>query len=542
MRGLMMDFPLTIPSVMRHANAVHNHVEIVSKMTDGSIHRCTYGEAFVRAAKMANALKKLGIEQGDVIGTLAWNDYRHFELYYAVPGVGAICHTINPRLFDEQFEYIVNHAEDQWVFVDPTFLPILERLQEKFPKVKGYIVMCDAAQMPETSLKNALCYETLVDAESAEIEWPVLDENTACGICYTSGTTGNPKGVIYSHRSTVLISMMANTTTSVAIRPDDALLAVVPMFHVNAWNIPYCAPMTGAKMVFPGRFMGDGESLATLMQTEKVRIASGVPTVWLALLEYLRANDIKLDTVETLMVGGAATPASMMKAFEEEQGIFMQQGWGMTEMSPLGTMNGETPYMQSLPAEDNMALRQTVGRPTYGVEVRIVDEQLQPLAWDAQSPGALQVRGPWICSEYLGVGKTDSHTADGWFDTGDIATIDGRGYVSITDRSKDVIKSGGEWISSNDLENAAMAHPDVQEAAAIGVYHPKWSERPLLCVVRKEGSQTSAAEILKSLEGQVARWWIPEACEFVESLPHTATGKVSKKDLRAQFKDYQYPG
>ncbi|BFM15517.1 3-(methylthio)propionyl-CoA ligase [Maricurvus nonylphenolicus] len=544
MNGLMMDFPLTITGIMQHANRVHGSKEVVSALREGDgykVHRCTYGDLFKRAGQLANALQSLGVKQGDVLGTLAWNDYRHMEIYYAVCCSGAVVHTVNPRLFEEQLEYIVNHGEDQWLFIDLDFLPLIEKMQDRFPKIKGYILLCDAGTMPDTSLKNVYAYETLMADQPQSFAWPELDEKTASGICYTSGTTGNPKGVVYSHRSTVLISMTGATAPSIGLTEADVVLPVVPMFHVNAWNLPYTCPMVGAKLVLPGPFMGSGQVLAELMDQEKVTASAGVPTVWLGLLEYLRASDTKLATVNTLMVGGAATPKSLMEAFEKEQGIFMMQGWGMTETSPLGTMNGKSPEMDSLSGDEQYQLRLRVGRPTFGVEVRIVDTEGEELPWDGEAAGALQVRGPWICSEYLGIGKTDAHTADGWFDTGDIATVQPSGNVAITDRVKDVIKSGGEWISSNDLENAAVSHPEVAEAGAIGVYHPKWSERPLLCVVPAPGKSPSKESVLATVAEQVAKWWVPEDVVFVESLPHTATGKISKKDLREQFKDYQFP-
>ncbi|RLA52612.1 MAG: long-chain fatty acid--CoA ligase [Gammaproteobacteria bacterium] len=537
MLGEMMGDSLTITSIMKFANRVFADTQIVSVTGENPRHRTTFGKAFARAGKLANALAKLGCAQGDRIATLAWNDYRHFELYYGISCAGFVCHTINPRLFAEQIIYIANHAEDQWLFVDPDFVPIVEQVQDQLTHVRGYILLCDEANMPQTSLVNAMCYEAIIADEPTEYDWPELDENSASSLCYTSGTTGNPKGVLYSHRSTVLHSMAANAT--VALSPDEVLLPVVPMFHVNAWGMVYSAAATGTKLVFPGPKMGDGETLSALINEEKVSFALGVPTVWLALVDYLDQSGSTVESLCKVLVGGAACPLSLMKAMDRYN-VWMHVVWGMTEMSPLGTYNDLLPWMHELPEEEQYQYRLKAGRLIYGVEMRIVDETGNELAWDGKTSGRLLVRGPWVCKSYYKVKESDAHLPDGWFDTGDVATIDRYGYMQITDRTKDVIKSGGEWISSIDVENAAMGHPDVAEAAVIGVPHPKWTERPLLVVVQRPGSAPDKKDLLNFLIGKIAKWWIPEDCVFVEEIPHTATGKVSKKDLREQFSDYRY--
>ncbi len=542
MHGLMMNRPLLISSIAEHAAKFHGDREIVSVTADNPRHRCTIRDAIGRSKQLANALDKLGLSQGDRIATIAWNDYRHLELYYGVSGAGYVCHTINPRLFPEQLIFIINHAEDRWIFTDVLFVPLLEKLLPQIPNVEGFVVMTDEAHMPETSLPNAVCYETLIAAESAEYDWPELDEQSASALCYTSGTTGDPKGVLYDHRSQVLHAYAAPAPDIMNLSSTDCVLPVVPLFHVNAWGVPYACLMVGAKLVFPGPKMGDGAALYELMDSEAVTMALGVPTVWLSLLQYCASEGKRLDKLRCSLVGGAAVPRSMIQEFRDEHGVELRQGWGMTEMSPLGTCNSLKAGLESLTPDERLDLATKAGRGIFGCELRIVDDQEQELPWDGVAYGALQVRGPWICSDYFKlVGSAGTHSDDGWFDTGDVATIDPQGYMAITDRTKDVIKSGGEWISSIELENVAMGHPAVAEAAVIGVAHPKWTERPLLVVVRAEGKELEKDEVLGFLKGKVADWWIPNDAVFVDELPHTATGKVKKIELRKQFVDYALP-
>lgn len=543
MHGLMMNTPLLISSIAEHASKFHGDREIVSVTADNPRHRYTFRDAIGRAKQLASALDKMGLEQGDRVATIAWNDYRHLETYYAVSGAGYVCHTINPRLFPEQLIFIINHAEDRWIFTDVMFVPLLEKLLPQIKGVEGFVIMTDEAHMPDTSLPNAVCYETLIAAESADYTWPELDERSASALCYTSGTTGDPKGVLYDHRSTVLHAYAAPAPDIMDLSSRDCVLPVVPLFHVNAWGIPYTTLMVGAKIIFPGPKMGDGAALYELMDSEDVTIALGVPTVWLALLQYCASAGKRLDKLKRSIVGGAAVPRSMIQEFRDTHGVEIRQGWGMTEMSPLGTCNSIKAGLESLSDDEKLDLATKAGRGIFGCELRIVDDEGQELAWDGVAYGALQVRGPWICSDYFKLeGGAGTHTKDGWFDTGDVATIDPQGYMAITDRTKDVIKSGGEWISSIELENTAMGHAGVAEAAVIGVAHPKWTERPLLVVVRAEGAEVSKEDLLAYFDGKVATWWIPNDVVFVDELPHTATGKVKKIELRKQFTDYAFPG
>jgi len=539
MQSTMMNMPLNITSVMNFADKVYPNVEVVSVTADNPRHRYTYKDAFARVRKLANALAKLGAKQGDVIGTLAWNDYRHLELYYAISCSGMVCHTVNPRLFDEQIDYIINHAEDQWVFIDVAFVGTMERLQDQLSGVKGYVVLTDEAHMPETSLRNVHCYETLLEGESDSFDWPELDENSASAICYTSGTTGNPKGVVYSHRSTVLHCYASSLPDAFCLSRNDVTMPIVPMFHVNGWGLVYSAPMAGVKLVMPGPKMGDGETLCDLINSESITCSAGVPTVWLALLQYLEKTGKTVDTLNRVTVGGSACPLSIFDAFREQYNVTVQHAWGMTEMSPLGTYNrvAEDAHENMSKEEfDTHRLRQ--GRPIYGVDLRIVDPDGNELPWDGESSGAVQVRGPFITERYH---KLDTGGAeDGWFETGDVSFMDENSLMQITDRTKDVIKSGGEWISSIELENCAVDNPKIAEAAVIGVSHPKWTERPLLLAIVKEGEEISKEEMLDWFEGKVAKWWIPADCVFVEQLPHTATGKLSKKDLRDEYQNFKW--
>ena len=542
MRGLMMDTPLLVSSIAEHAEKFHPEREIVSVTMDNPLHRCTIADVMTRARQLGNALTKLGLEQGDRVATIAWNDYRHLEIYYGVSGMGYVCHTINPRLFPEQLVFIINHAEDRWIFTDVMFVPLLEKLLPQIRNVEGFVIMTDEANMPETSLPNAVCYETLIGAESADLEWPQFDERTASALCYTSGTTGDPKGVLYDHRSTVLHAYVSLAPDVIGLSSRDTILPVVPLFHVNAWGIPYSAMMAGAKLVLPGPKMGDGEALYNLIESEGVHMAAGVPTVWLGLLQYCEQAGKRLDSLERTLVGGAAVPRAMIQAFRDNHDVETVQGWGMTEMSPLGVTNTIKAGLEDLSADEKLDLATKAGRGLYGCELRIVDDEGKELPWDGVAYGALQVRGPWVCSDYFKLdGSAGTHTDDGWFETGDVATIDEKGYLAITDRTKDVIKSGGEWISSIELENTAMGHPAVAEAAVIGISHPKWTERPLLVVVLAEGQDLDKDAMLEYFDGKVATWWVPNDVVFVDELPHTATGKVKKIELRQQFADYAFP-
>ena len=540
MQGLMMDFPLTITSIMEHAERVHGAQEIVSVTRDNPRHRYTYADAFGRVRQLANAMKAWGMSPSDRVATLAWNDYRHFETYYASACSGYVCHTINPRLFPEQIVYIINHAEDQYVFLDPDFWPLIEQVAPQCPGVKGWVVMTTAEHMPETSVANVHCYEDVVAGQSDNFEWPAIDENEACALCYTSGTTGNPKGVLYSHRSTVLHTYATMMPDSMNISSADVVLPIVPMFHVNAWGNPYACPVAGAKMVMPGNKMGDGPTLAALINEEGVTMSAGVPTVWLNLLAHLRSSGERVDTLQRVVVGGSACPLSVMEEFDT-YGVDTRHAWGMTEMSPLGTSNSSGARRNQYDAETFASMRTNVGQPIFGVEVKITDDDNNELPWDGVAFGALKVRGPWICSSYFKLDGSSAHEEDGWFETGDVASIDARGNVSITDRTKDVIKSGGEWISSIEVENCATGHPMVAEAAVIGRIHPKWGERPLLIVVKNGEGDVTPDELKTFLDGKIAKWWIPDDVQYIEEMPHTATGKIQKMKLREIFEDYQFP-
>ncbi len=540
MQGLMMDFPLTITSIMEHAERVHGAQEIVSVTRDNPRHRYTYADAFARVRQLANAMSAWGMSPSDRVATLAWNDYRHFETYYASACSGYVCHTINPRLFPEQIVYIINHAEDQYVFLDPDFWSLIEQVAPQCPDVKGWVVMTTPEHMPETSVANALCYEDLMTGQPDSYEWPAIDENEACALCYTSGTTGNPKGVLYSHRSTVLHTYATMMPDSMNISSADVVLPIVPMFHVNAWGNPYACPVAGAKMVMPGNKMGDGPTLAALINEEGVTMSAGVPTVWLNLLAHLRSSGERVDTLQRVVVGGSACPLSVMEEFDT-YGVDTRHAWGMTEMSPLGTSNSSGARRNQFDAETFASMRTNVGQPIFGVEVKITDDDNNELPWDGVAFGALKVRGPWICSSYFKLDGSSAHEEDGWFETGDVASIDARGNVAITDRTKDVIKSGGEWISSIEVENCATGHPMVAEAAVIGRIHPKWGERPLLIVVKNGEGDVTPDELKDFLNGKIAKWWIPDDVQYIDEMPHTATGKIQKMKLREIFEDYEFP-
>ncbi|PLP97025.1 3-(methylthio)propionyl-CoA ligase [Cupriavidus pauculus] len=536
--GQMMSAPLLISSIIKHAARYYGSTEIVSRRTEGDLHRYTYRDCELRARKVAQALEALGVAQGERVGTLAWNGYRHLEIYYGVSGMGAVCHTINPRLFPEQIAYIVNHAEDQFIFFDATFLPLVEGVAPHCPNVKGWVMMTDRAHMPAESKVDLLCYEDLIDAHDGAYEWPEFDENQASSLCYTSGTTGNPKGALYSHRSTVLHSYASALPDALGCSAKDVILPVVPMFHVNAWGLPYSVPLVGAKLVFPGAKL-DGASLYELFEQEGVTFSAGVPTVWLGLLQFVQANKLTFSTFRRTVIGGSAAPPAMIRTLEAFD-VEVIHAWGMTEMSPLGTSCKLLARHKDLSEDDRHKILEKQGRVIYGVDMKIVDGEGQELPWDGKAFGDLLVRGPWVIDHYY---RNDNNPlVDGWFPTGDVATIDEEGYMQITDRSKDVIKSGGEWISSIDVENVAAAHPAVHMAACISAYHPKWDERPLLVVVKRPGMDVTREDLLGFFEGKVAKWWIPDDVAFVTEIPLTATGKMQKLRLREQFKDYKLPG
>lgn len=539
--GQMMTQPLIISDLLEYAAAHHGTREIISRRLEGDIHRYTYRDALKRSKQLANALLALGVQPGDRVATLAWNGYRHFECYYAISGIGAICHTVNPRLYTEQVEYIINHAEDCYVFLDACFAKLLEPVADKLTSVKGFIFMIDADQMPQTNLPNAINYEDLMTTYSSELVWPRFPQDTASGLCYTSGTTGNPKGVLYSHASTVLHAYASRNPDALNVSADSVVMPVVPMYHVCAWGMPYIAPMSGATLVLPGDGM-DGQSLHELIELAEVDLMLGVPTVWLGLIDYLKRNNKRMDSVKTVGVGGSASPKSLVETLDKEYGVYLLPIWGMTETSPLATLGAPTKAMQKMSDDERYRLQTTAGRPMFGIELEIFGEDDQPLPHDGTSRGYLRVRGPWVLTAYYKNEKPDSFfiDADGkqWFDTGDIAVIDENSYLQIVDRAKDVVKSGGEWISSIDLENAAVGHPDVKEACVIGVRHQKWDERPLLFIVKSEESDIDKQDIYNYLESRVAKWWLPDDILFVEELPHTATGKLQKRTLRDEYIDY----
>lgn len=534
--------PLTITSIMRHADTCHRDTEIVSITADNPRHRYDYEAAFSRVRQLANALCAYGVKAGDRIGTLAWNDYRHFEIYYGVSCCGFVTHTINPRLFHDQIKYITNHAEDRLLFIDPQFVPIIEKIRYDLTAVESVIILSDESHMPVTVLDRVQSYEEFIGDQPDHFDWPELDENTASNLCYTSGTTGKPKGVLYSHRSNVLHSYAIVMPDATGISARDVILPLVPMYHVNAWGVPFSAPLVGSKLVLPGPRMGDSETTHTLICEEQVTFSMGVPTVWMTLLNYLEQTGGTLDSLQRIIIGGASCPQWMIEKFEHQYGVNVRHSWGMTEMSPVGTVNTLKYGMDELPQQEINSIKIKAGRPLYGVEIKIVDDDNNDLPWDGATPGLLKVRGPWICREYFRPEEPDNvHDHDDWLSTGDVVTIDKDGFIQVTDRAKDVIKSGGEWISSISLENAAAGHPGIAEAAVIGIPHPKWQERPLLIVVKKPDQDPGKKEIMDWLEDKVAKWWLPDDIVFVDEIPHTATGKIHKTVLRERFENYKTP-
>jgi fatty-acyl-CoA synthase len=540
MLGLMQNQPLLISSLIAFAERHHGGVEIVSRRIEGDIHRYTWGGVAVRARQVAHALDGMNLQFSDRVATLAWNGYRHLEIYFGASGSGRVLHTINPRLHPDQIAWIANHAEDQVLCFDLTFLPLVQAIHARCPTIRKYVALCDADKLPKDSgIPNLVSYEAWIGGQPTEYAWPTFDENSASSMCYTSGTTGNPKAALYSHRSTLLHAYAAALPDVMCLSARDCVLPVVPMFHVNAWGIPYSAALTGAKLVFPGAAM-DGKSIYELLEAEKVSYAAGVPTVWQMLLGHMKANNLRFSTLKRTVIGGSACPPAMIDAFREEYGVEVLHAWGMTEMSPLGTLCTVKNKHLAMPPEEQMKIRLKQGRAIFGVDMKIVGQDGRELPWDGKTPGDLYVRGPWVVREYF-KGEGGDPLVDGWFPTGDVGTIDADGYLQITDRSKDVIKSGGEWISSIDVENIAVAHPAVAMAACVGMRHPKWDERPIIAVVKKPGAEVTREELLKFYEGKIAKWQIPDDVVFVDAIPLGATGKMLKTRLREMLKDYKLP-
>jgi len=540
MQGLMQDGQLTVDKILDHAAQWHADREVVTRSVEGPIVRTTYAQIHERAHRMSNALKGMGVKTGDRIATLAWNSGRHMEAWYGIMVIGAICHTLNPRLFPEQLAWIVNHAEDKIIFVDLTFLPLLEAILPNCPSVERVIIMTDDGHMPQFKAKPAHCFETLISDNSADVKWGGFDENTAAGLCYTSGTTGDPKGVLYSHRSNYLHTLVTAQRDVIGLSVMDTILTVVPMFHANAWGLAFSCPMVGTKMVMPGPKM-DGASIHELLETENCTISAAVPTVWQMLLQHLQSTNSKLTTLKRVIIGGSAVPEAIVRAFNDNYGVEVVHAWGMTETSPLGTLSTMTPELAAMPYEDQLEYRRKQGRPPCGVELKLTDEENKRQPHDGETYGRLKIKGPFIVREYFKGAGGDILDEEGFFDTGDVSTIDDRGFMQITDRAKDVIKSGGEWISSIEIENLAMGHQKAALAAVIGVAHPKWDERPLLVVKLNEGQEARKEEFLEFLDGKIAKWWMPDDVVFVDDIPLGATGKIDKKLIRQSLADYKLP-
>ena len=540
MLGLMQDWPLLLHRIIDHAANFHGERKVISRSIEGPIHTTDYRQVRARALKVSQRLSKDGIKLGDRVATLAWNTWRHLEAWYGIVGIGAIYHTVNPRLFPDQVVWIINHAEDRVMMTDLTFVPFLEKIADQLPTIERYILLTDAMHMPKTTLKNAVAYEDWIAEVDGDFKWVSLDENTAAGMCYTSGTTGHPKGVLYSHRSNVLHAYIAALPDSKGICSRDVVMPVVPMFHANCWSLAFSTPMVGATMVMPGAKM-DGASIYELLDTFKVSFTAAVPTVWLMLLQDLEKTGRRLPHLKRVVIGGSACPRAITKTFQEKYGVEVVHAWGMTEMSPLGSLCTMKPEYASLEGDAKLNVQMKQGHPPFGVEMKITDDAGRDLPWDGKTFGRLKVRGPAVAKAYYKGEGSEAFDKDGWFDTGDVATMDQYGYMQITDRAKDVIKSGGEWISSIDVENLAVGHSKVAEAAVIGISHPKWDERPLLVIVLKKGETVTKEELLEFMQGKIAKWWMPDDVVFVEEIPHTATGKIQKITLRQRFKDYRLP-